>query len=141
MTILGIETSCDETSASTVKKENQKIKLVSNVIASSLSLHAKTAGIIPEIAAREQIKYIIPVIKESLKDTKISDIDAIAVTYGPGLMGSLFIGVETAKVLSFPVPGGSSRRGAATTIMTPPTVFSKLTGKTNGTRLKAILRR
>ncbi len=101
MTILGIETSCDETSASTVKKENQKIKLVSNVIASSLSLHAKTGGIIPEIAAREQIKYIIPVIKESLKDTKISDIDAIAVTYGPGLMGSLFIGVETAKVLSF----------------------------------------
>ncbi|HKC15049.1 MAG TPA: tRNA (adenosine(37)-N6)-threonylcarbamoyltransferase complex transferase subunit TsaD [Patescibacteria group bacterium] len=97
MTILGIETSCDETSASLVKSENNKLKLLSNVVSSSVLLHAKTGGIVPENAAREQLKYIIPVIKESL----VADFDKIAVTYGPGLMGSLLIGVETAKTLSY----------------------------------------
>src|SRR5258708_23915398 len=92
MTILGIETSCDETSASLIKSENNKLKLLSNVVSSSVLLHAKTGGIVPENAAREQLKYIIPVIKESL----VADFDKIAVTYGPGLMGSLLIGVETA---------------------------------------------
>ena len=65
MIILGIETSCDETSAAIIEgnKSDKKVKLVSNVVASSLSLHSKTGGIIPEVAARQQIKYIIPVIK------------------------------------------------------------------------------
>lgn len=103
MTILGIETSCDETSAGIVEKKGPKLELLSNVVASSLKLHAKTGGIIPEIAAREQIKFIIPVIKQSLKESsiKFADINAIAITYGPGLLGSLLIGVETAKALSF----------------------------------------
>lgn len=105
MVILGIETSCDETSAAIIKanKKNEKVKLLSNVVSSSLSLHAKTGGIIPEVAAREQVKYIIPVIEESLEVLKNpkAEVDAIAVTVGPGLIGSLLVGVETAKTLAY----------------------------------------
>ncbi|HSW88794.1 MAG TPA: tRNA (adenosine(37)-N6)-threonylcarbamoyltransferase complex transferase subunit TsaD [Candidatus Saccharimonadales bacterium] len=105
MIILGIETSCDETSAALIKgdKKESFVSVLSNVSATSLDLHAKTGGIIPEIAAREQIKYIIPVIKHALKEAnkKPEDIDAIAITYGPGLIGSLLVGVETAKTLAF----------------------------------------
>ncbi len=105
MRILGIETSCDETSAAviTAKTGDTKVKLLSNVVASSISLHAKTGGIIPEVAAREQVKYIIPVIQQALRESNLypPDIDAIAVTVGPGLIGSLLVGVETAKTLAF----------------------------------------
>ena len=105
MIILGIETSCDETSAAIIKTKNkeEKVKLLSNVVSSSLSLHAKTGGIIPEVAAREQVKFIIPVIDEALKVLKNpkDELDAIAVTVGPGLIGSLLVGVETARVLSY----------------------------------------
>jgi N6-L-threonylcarbamoyladenine synthase len=102
MRILGIETSCDETAASVV--ENGK-NILSNVVASSSDIHKKTGGIIPEEAARQQIVSIIPVINQALKDAfGKSDhmrIDSIAITYGPGLIGSLLVGVETAKTLSF----------------------------------------
>lgn len=100
--ILGIESSCDETSAAVLKQENGRIQILSNVVSSSLELHAKYGGVIPEQAAREQLKLIIPVIKEALSEAQITnnEIDAIAVTYGPGLIGSLLVGVETAKVLS-----------------------------------------
>ena len=109
MRILGIETSCDETGAAVIEGEpgDTKVKLLSNVVASSLSLHAKTGGIVPEVAAREQVKYIIPVIEKALTTTNISQsttnpsIDAIAVTVGPGLIGSLLVGVETAKTLAY----------------------------------------
>jgi len=103
MKILGIETSCDETAAAVIEggKNSKKVKLLSNTIASSLSLHAATGGIIPEVAAREQVKYIIPVIGKTLKEVSIRDVDAIAVTIGPGLIGSLLIGVETAKTLAY----------------------------------------
>ncbi|MBI2431125.1 MAG: tRNA (adenosine(37)-N6)-threonylcarbamoyltransferase complex transferase subunit TsaD [Candidatus Levybacteria bacterium] len=105
MRILGIETSCDETSAAIVEANLQAptVKLLSNIISSSLPLHAKTGGIIPEIAARGQVKYIIPVIEQALKESNIyrPEIDTIAVTYGPGLIGSLLVGVETAKTLSY----------------------------------------
>src|SRR3990167_6480326 len=105
MLILGIESSCDETSAAVIKGETKgpTVELLSNIVASSLSIHSKTGGIIPENAAREQIKFIIPVIKEAIDKAKVkvSDIDVIAVTYGPGLIGSLLIGVESAKTLSY----------------------------------------
>lgn len=105
MIILGIETSCDETAAAVIKidEESKKVELLSNVIASSLSLHAKTGGIIPEVAAREQVKFIIPVIDEAMKVLKNpkEEIDVIAVTYGPGLIGSLLVGVETARTFSY----------------------------------------
>ncbi|MDO8618542.1 MAG: tRNA (adenosine(37)-N6)-threonylcarbamoyltransferase complex transferase subunit TsaD [Candidatus Daviesbacteria bacterium] len=102
MIILGIETSCDETSAAVLKKEGKTISILSNIIASSASLQAKYGGIIPEQAAREQLKSILPVITEALEQAKIKpeNLDAIAVTYGPGLIGSLLVGTETAKVLS-----------------------------------------
>ncbi len=97
MKILGIETSCDETAASVVE-DGQKI--ISNAVASSLPIHAQTGGVIPETAAREQVKSMIPVLQEALADTSPEELSAIAVTYGPGLIGSLLVGVETAKALS-----------------------------------------
>ena len=102
MVILGIETSCDETAAAVLQKEGDKITVLSNVIASSASLQSKFGGIIPEQAAREQLKAIIPVIQTAIEDSglKIQDLDAVAVTYGPGLIGSLLVGVETAKTLA-----------------------------------------
>ncbi len=101
-TILGIESSCDETAASVAQIQGNRIKILSNIISSSASIQSKFGGIIPEQAAREQLKTIIPVINQAIKDSglKIKEIDAIAVTYGPGLIGSLLVGVETAKTLA-----------------------------------------
>ena len=93
MKILAIESSCDETSAAVVENGT---KIISNVFASSVELHQKSGGVIPEIAAREQLKCIIPVIKEAFVP-----FDAMAVTVGPGLIGPVLIGVETAKTLAF----------------------------------------
>ena len=91
MKILGIETSCDETSCAVVEDGR---KVLSNVIFSQIDLHAKTGGVVPEVAAREHILKIIPVLDEALKKAGVSfeDIDAIAVTKGPGLISSLIIG-------------------------------------------------
>lgn len=102
MIMLGVETTCDETGAAVLQMQNGRIQILSNILASSAPLQAKYGGIIPEQAAREQIKSIIPVIEEAIKDSrfKIKKLDAIAVTIGPGLIGSLLVGVETAKVLS-----------------------------------------
>src|SRR5882724_753623 len=103
MIILGIETSCDETSAAILEKNDEQIILKANIVASSFAMHSKTGGIIPENAAREQIKYIIPTVQKALAEAELqlTDIDTIAVTYGPGLIGSLLVGVETAKTLAF----------------------------------------
>lgn len=97
MKILGIESTCDETGAAVV--ENGR-KVLSNILASSANLQDKYGGIVPEIAAREQIKDIIPVVKKALTNIDISEIEAIAISFGPGLLGSLLIGVETAKALA-----------------------------------------
>ena len=99
MRILGIETSCDETGVAVVE-DGQKI--LANILSSSAELQKKYGGVVPEVAAREQVKVIIPAIKESLSEAGLSwdKIDAVAVTVGPGLVGSLLVGVETAKTLS-----------------------------------------
>ena len=97
MRILGIETTCDETGAAIVQDGR---RILSNVVASSVDLQKKYGGVVPEVAAREQVRVIIPVIKEVLSGLSPRDIDAVAVTNGPGLIGSLLIGVETAKVLA-----------------------------------------
>lgn len=99
MKILGIETSCDETAASVVQ---DGYKLLSNVVASSIDLHIQYGGVVPEIAARNHIEVILPVIGGALYEAKCSwyDIDGIAVTYGAGLGGSLLVGVLTARTLS-----------------------------------------
>lgn len=100
--ILGIETSCDETAAAVLLQENNRVTILSSIIGTSALIQAKYGGVIPEQAAREQIKSIIPVIEEALKKAHLSpaDLDAIAVTQGPGLIGSLLVGVETAKTLA-----------------------------------------
>ena len=99
MKILGIETSCDETAAAIVEDGT---KILSNVVASSVEMHAKTGGVIPEEAARQQVRSILPVVEHALKDAgvKPGGINSIAVTVGPGLVGSLLVGIETARTLS-----------------------------------------
>ena len=99
MTILGIESTCDETGIALVKDGKQ---ILSNIVASSVNLHKKYGGVVPEVAAREQVRMMVPVLKEAILKAKIStdQIDAIACTHGPGLIGSLLIGVETAKTLA-----------------------------------------
>jgi N6-L-threonylcarbamoyladenine synthase len=96
-TILGIESSCDDTSASVI--QNGEIR--SNII-SSQEIHRKYGGVVPELASRAHQSHIIPVINEALETAKVSkkDLDAIAVTQGPGLMGSLIVGLNTAKGLA-----------------------------------------
>lgn len=98
--ILGIESSCDETSCSIVK--NGRIDIGTS-ISTQISIHKNYGGVVPEIASREHVKNITFVIEECLEKAqmKIEDIDAIAITYGPGLIGSLLIGLEAAKTLSF----------------------------------------
>ena len=98
--ILGIETSCDETSASIVKNGNTEI---ATVVLTQIDIHKDFGGVVPEIASRHHVKNITMVIEDCLEkaNMKISDIDAIAVTYGPGLVGSLLVGVEAAKTLAY----------------------------------------
>lgn len=98
--ILGIESSCDETSCSIVANGRKEI---ATIISSQIDIHKEYGGVVPEIASREHVKNITIVIEECLKKANMSmeDIDAIAITYGPGLIGSLLIGLEAAKTLSF----------------------------------------
>lgn len=100
MYILGIESSCDETSASIVKNGTEEI---ATVISSQIDIHKDFGGVVPEIASRHHVKNISIVLEECLQEAnmKIEDIDAIAITYGPGLIGSLLIGLEAAKTLAF----------------------------------------
>ncbi|MFA5163639.1 MAG: tRNA (adenosine(37)-N6)-threonylcarbamoyltransferase complex transferase subunit TsaD [Patescibacteria group bacterium] len=103
MYILGIETSCDETAASIIKADSQgKMAVLSNIISSQIDIHKKYGGVIPEIAAREHILNILPVIDESFKKAGIGPekINLIAVTKGPGLITSLIVGAETARTLA-----------------------------------------
>lgn len=99
MRILGIETSCDETAAAVVFGGQT---VLSNVVKSQIDIHAQYGGVVPEIAARSHIEVILPVIHKALSDAKLSwdDIDAIAVTYAPGLIGSLLVGTLTARTLA-----------------------------------------
>ena len=98
--IMGIETSCDETAAAIV--EDGK-KIISNVVASQINIHQKYGGVVPEIASRKHMEYIIPVIDKALDESgkKITDLSAIAVTYGPGLIGSLLVGLSVAKAMAY----------------------------------------
>ena len=98
--ILGIETSCDETSASIVKNGRE---VLSNVISSQIKIHEEYGGVVPEIASRCHIEVINQIVKQALKEAnlELNQIDAIAVTQGPGLVGALLVGVSYAKALSF----------------------------------------
>ena len=100
MLILAIETSCDETSAAVI--ENGR-KILSNVVASQIEIHKKYGGIVPEVASRKHIESIAAVVKQALDDAKTSlkKIDAVAATYGPGLVGSLIVGLNYAKAIAY----------------------------------------
>jgi len=98
MKILGIESSCDETSVAVVEDGN---KVLSNKIYSQVELHARFTGVVPEIASRNHLLKILDILDEAMQGFSFDDIDAIAVTNGPGLIGSLLIGVSTAKSLSY----------------------------------------
>ena len=97
---LALESSCDETSASVLKDGRT---VLSNVISSQVPIHRKFGGVVPEIASRHHIEQVIPVIDQALRDANVTlqDIDHIGVTYGPGLVGALLVGVAAAKGLSF----------------------------------------
>ncbi len=100
VTILAVETSCDETAAAVVENGRE---VLSNVISSQIDLHTLYGGVVPEIASRKHIEKINQVMAEALLQAgkKLSDIDAVAVTYGPGLVGALLVGVSAAKAVSF----------------------------------------
>ncbi len=103
MKVLSIETSCDETACAIVEYTDGQAVVLANTVSSQASLHAKWGGVVPDLASREHIKNIVPVITETLERAGLSptDIDLIAVTQGPGLMPALVIGVTAAKMLSF----------------------------------------
>ena len=98
--ILGIESSCDETAAAVVQ---QGSRTLSTVVASQIATHARYGGVVPELASREHLRAIVPVVRAALAQANIalSDLDAIAVTSGPGLAGALLVGITYAKALSF----------------------------------------
>ena len=98
--ILAIESSCDETAAAVVKNGRE---VLSNVIYTQIALHTEYGGVVPEIASRKHIEKINQVIEQALRESgkKLDEITAIAVTYGPGLVGALLVGVSAAKAISF----------------------------------------
>jgi N6-L-threonylcarbamoyladenine synthase len=103
VTILGIETSCDETAAAILTyDEGKPLTVLSSVVSSQVDLHARYGGVVPEIASRAHVELLTPVIAQALVEAGIEDdqIDAVAATVGPGLVGSLLVGVSTAKTLA-----------------------------------------
>jgi N6-L-threonylcarbamoyladenine synthase len=98
--ILGIESSCDETAAAVVRSGEQ---VISNVVASQIALHQTYGGVVPELASREHLRAIVPVVRQALAEAKqtYESVDAIAVTQGPGLAGALLVGISYAKAIAF----------------------------------------
>jgi len=106
--ILAIETSCDETAAAVVEGGRH---ILSNVVASQVELHARYGGVFPEIASRAHIEVIVPVIERAMRGAHLGfdDLDAVAVTYGPGLAGSLLVGVNACLLYTSPSPRDRTR--------------------------------
>src|SRR5690349_10807963 len=98
--ILGIETSCDETAAAVVRSGEQ---VLSNVVSSQIATHQPYGGVVPELASREHLRAIVPVVRQALAEAGHTNesVDAIAVTQGPGLAGALLVGISYAKALAF----------------------------------------
>jgi N6-L-threonylcarbamoyladenine synthase len=95
--ILGIETSCDETAAALVDGG----EIVSNVVSSQAHLHARFGGVVPEVASRHHLELVLPVVREALGDATLDDLESVAVTQGPGLIGALLVGLSAAKALAW----------------------------------------
>src|SRR5438045_2968272 len=97
--ILGIESSCDETAAAVVADGRE---ILSSIVASQIDIHRKYGGVVPELASREHLRRIVPVVREALEQAQMrfEDVDAIGVTHGPGLVGSLLVGITYGKTLA-----------------------------------------
>src|SRR5215471_6960026 len=97
--ILGIESSCDETAAAVVV---DGFRILSNVVASQIDIHRKYGGVVPELASREHLRQIVPVVREAVAQAgmQLADVDAIGVTQGPGLVGALLVGITYGKTLA-----------------------------------------
>ena len=98
--VLAVESSCDETGIAVIDGGR---RILSNVVASQTALHAASGGIVPEVAARAHLRWIVPVLDEALADAGVTvdDVDAVAVTHGPGLAGSLLVGINFAKTVAW----------------------------------------
>ncbi|MFS8631055.1 MAG: tRNA (adenosine(37)-N6)-threonylcarbamoyltransferase complex transferase subunit TsaD, partial [Bacillales bacterium] len=98
--VLGIETSCDETAVAIVKNGRE---IITNVVASQIESHKRFGGVVPEIASRHHVEQLTIVLEDAMQDAgmELNEIDAIAVTSGPGLVGALLVGVNAAKALAF----------------------------------------
>jgi N6-L-threonylcarbamoyladenine synthase len=98
--ILGIETSCDETAAAVVTEDG---RILSNVVSSQAELHARFGGVVPEVASRRHLELVVPVLREALGEAgaELDDLDAVAVTQGPGLVGALLVGISAAKAVAW----------------------------------------
>ncbi|MGA8102244.1 MAG: hypothetical protein WB869_08830, partial [Candidatus Acidiferrales bacterium] len=97
--ILGIESSCDETAAAVVASGRT---ILSSVVSSQIDIHRKFGGVVPELASREHLRQIVPVVREALEQASVhlADLDAVAVTQGPGLVGALLVGITYGKALA-----------------------------------------
>jgi len=106
--ILGIETSCDETAVALVTQDGE---VRSNVVASQAELHARYGGVVPEVASRRHLELVGPVLSEALERGKatLDEVEAVAVTRGPGLIGALLVGLSAAKALAFPATENAPR--------------------------------
>src|SRR5438067_7810514 len=98
--ILGLETSCDETAAALVTDDGA---ILANVVASQADLHAQFGGVVPEVASRRHLELVLPVLREALAEAgaSLDDVDRVAVTQGPGLIGALLVGLSAAKALAW----------------------------------------
>ena len=96
--ILGLETSCDETAAAVVTEAGE---IKTNVVSSQAHLHARFGGVVPEVASRHHLELVLPVVREALGDSSLDEIDRVAVTQGPGLIGALLVGLSAAKALAW----------------------------------------
>src|SRR5215210_4002620 len=98
--ILGIETSCDETAAAVVSGDGE---IRSNVVASQADLHARYGGVVPEVASRRHLELVSPVVREALERgaARLDEVELVAVTHGPGLIGALLVGLQAAKAIAW----------------------------------------
>ena len=103
MIVLGIESSCDETSAAIVRMEERRREIISNIVASQIEIHRLYGGVVPEIASRAHIEAISSVTRQALEEAGVTlaDVGCVAVTANPGLIGALLVGVNFAKSLAF----------------------------------------
>ena len=96
--ILALETSCDETAAALVSDDG---RILSNIVASQADLHARYGGVVPEVASRRHLELVMPVVREALGDVSLDDVERVAVTRGPGLIGALLVGLQAAKAIAW----------------------------------------